>query len=88
MRNRKIISKLYIYCETETEQKNLLGSACFLLHAGLLLGLSFEPEGRVNIFLQNASCLPADYTAIIAQKTEFFKSHLLGDCFSFPALLS
>jgi hypothetical protein len=31
------------------------GSACYLIHAGFLLGLFFDPENGSDIFLRNVS---------------------------------
>jgi hypothetical protein len=47
--------------------------ACCLLHADFLLGLLSYPEDG-GIFLQNVFCLSLDYTAIIFQKTQLFRS--------------
>jgi hypothetical protein len=35
-----------------------------LLHAGILLGLCYEPEDGGEIFLRNASLLSTHYTAL------------------------
>jgi hypothetical protein len=42
---------------------------CF--HAGFLLGLFFHPEDGGNMFFQNVSWLPTDYTACIAEDRTF-----------------
>jgi hypothetical protein len=49
---------------------------CYLLHAGLLLGLFFSPEDGGNIFLWNASWLSADNAAF--QKIELTRKCLVG----------
>jgi hypothetical protein len=42
-------------------RKQVEPSVCYLLHAGFLLGLFFNPEDRCNTFLQNAVRLSMDY---------------------------
>jgi hypothetical protein len=42
-------------------------SACYLLHAGVLLGLFFNPEGGGDMFFQNVGCLSMGY---MSQKLE------------------
>jgi hypothetical protein len=48
--------------------------ACYLLHAGFLLGFLIDSEDGGNIFLRNAGCLSTDYRALYPKKIEFFKS--------------
>lgn len=55
------------------------GSACYMLHAGLLLGL-FDPEDGGDTFLKNVSVLSTDYMALYgtldSHCCENFKSHI------------
>jgi hypothetical protein len=43
------------------------GSACYLLHAGLLLGL-FNPENGGNLFLRNVGSLSMDFSTFYPRK--------------------
>jgi hypothetical protein len=38
-----------------------------------LLGLFFDPEDGGNIFIQNASCLSTNYTALYPRRENFSK---------------
>jgi hypothetical protein len=48
----------------------LQSSACYLLYAGFLLGLLFDPDDGNDMFLRNVGSLPMDY--IKSQKIKFF----------------
>jgi hypothetical protein len=43
-------------------------SACYVLHAGFLLGLFFDPEDRGNVFLQNVCWFSTDYMALYPRR--------------------
>jgi hypothetical protein len=43
-------------------------AVCYLLHAGFLLGLYFDPENGGNMFLRNVGCLSTDCTALYPRR--------------------
>jgi hypothetical protein len=43
-------------------------SSCYLLHAGLFLGLFFDLEDGGDIFVQNTGWLSTDYTALCPRR--------------------
>jgi hypothetical protein len=45
--------------------------AYYLFHAGLLLGLFFDPEDRGDMLLWNVSCLSMDYTMLYPTRKLF-----------------
>jgi hypothetical protein len=49
----------------------LCKQACYLLHAGFLLGLFFDREDGGNMFLQNAGWHLVDYTVLCARRQIF-----------------
>jgi acyl-CoA thioesterase len=46
-------------------------SACYLLYAGLLLGLFFDPEEGGYMFVRNIGSLSMDYTALYFRRWNF-----------------
>jgi hypothetical protein len=44
------------------------GSAYYLIHAGFLLDLFFDPEDGSAILLRNVGCLSTDYTALYLRR--------------------
>jgi hypothetical protein len=44
------------------------GSACYLLHAGFMLGLIFDSEDGSDMFLQNVGQLSTHYTALYPRR--------------------
>jgi hypothetical protein len=47
-----------------TNPRKLASSVCYLLHAGFMLGVLFDPEDGGDIFLRNVGRLSTDYTAL------------------------
>jgi hypothetical protein len=47
-----------------TEKKSTFCSVGYLLQAGFLLGLSFNPENGSGMFLRSVDSLSTDYTAL------------------------
>jgi hypothetical protein len=47
--------------------------ACYMLHAGFLLGLFFDLEDRGDMFLRNVGCLSGLH-GVISQDSELFES--------------
>jgi hypothetical protein len=47
----------------KTNMKLVAEPACYLLHAGFLLGIFFNPKDGGDIFLWNISWLPVDYNS-------------------------
>jgi hypothetical protein len=45
-----------------------MGYACYLLHAGFLLGIVFDPEDGGNIFPRNVGSFSTDYTALYPRR--------------------
>jgi hypothetical protein len=56
---------------TEVVMKIAGGKQCF--HAGMLLGLYFDPEDRGSMFFRNVSWLSADYAALYPSKPLQFR---------------
>jgi hypothetical protein len=54
--------------KSKTTKKPEWGSACYLLHAGLFLGLFFDPEDGGNMFSETL----LDFQRITRQKIEMF----------------
>jgi uncharacterized BrkB/YihY/UPF0761 family membrane protein len=61
---------------------SVLSFACYLLYAGFLLGIFFDPEDGGDIFLQNVDCFSTDCSALyrrissmrnVIQQIEAFK---------------
>jgi hypothetical protein len=58
-------------------------STCYLLHAGFLLGLFFDPKDGGNMFLRNVGRLSMDYTALYPRRqnssdiTRMIKSQIM-----------
>jgi hypothetical protein len=50
--------------------------ACYLFHAGFLLGIYFDPKNRGDIFPRNVSWLLTGYTALHLRKYKSSKSPL------------
>jgi hypothetical protein len=44
------------------------GYTCYLLHAGFLLSLFFDPEDGGEIFLRNVDSLSTDYTELYPRR--------------------
>jgi hypothetical protein len=42
--------------------------ACYLFHAGFLLGLFFGPEDEGDMFLRNVGQILTDYTALYPRR--------------------
>jgi hypothetical protein len=55
-------------CYVFSASKAELGFACYLLLAGFLLGIFFDPEDRVDVFLVNVGWLLTDYTALYRRR--------------------
>jgi hypothetical protein len=51
-------------CRKVTNQVANGASACYVLHAGFLLGIYFDPEDGGDIFPQNVSWLSTDCMAL------------------------
>jgi hypothetical protein len=43
-------------------------SACYLLHAGSLLGLFFDPEDGGGVFFRNVGSFSTDYSALYPRR--------------------
>jgi hypothetical protein len=56
-------------CSLLKSEYSKLFSACYLSHAGLLLGLFFGPEDGANIFLRNVGWFSMYHTAKIELST-------------------
>jgi hypothetical protein len=77
----RVISKLHnSHREKPYKIKHDLGfySACYLLHAGFLLGLFFDPEDGGNMLLRKAGWLSTDLHGAISQKSKLLKTPLLN----------
>jgi hypothetical protein len=54
--------------EWAKQESSMKHEACYLLHAGFLLGPFFEPEDGSGIFLRNIDCFSTDYMALYSRK--------------------
>jgi hypothetical protein len=55
------------------EGDKFLRNVCYLLHAGLLLGLFFDPEDGGYMFLRNVGCFNGLH-GVISEKIVFFRA--------------
>jgi hypothetical protein len=63
MLQRDLMSLLLFFQNKESRLKTVVPLA-YLLHAGFLLGLLFDPEDEGDMFVRNIGCLSPRYTAV------------------------